>query len=97
MQPVLITTKVVSSNPVHGEMYYFVSFAYSSSGYYQVLYSLILAIDPIYPMIFIIHVYFFLGPTDPTCLVYMDTPAQTFSTSECRGTANPFWDEQFLL
>ncbi|CAG2251609.1 unnamed protein product [Mytilus edulis] len=34
---------------------------------------------------------------DPTCLVYLDTPAQTYSTNECRGTANPFWDEQFLF
>ncbi|KAK3106854.1 hypothetical protein FSP39_001393 [Pinctada imbricata] len=38
-----------------------------------------------------------MGGVDPACVVFMDTPPQSQSSSVVRSTANPFWDEQFLF
>ncbi|CAD5120390.1 DgyrCDS8961 [Dimorphilus gyrociliatus] len=37
------------------------------------------------------------GMSDPYCIVSMDEPAQKHSTSACKHTFNPFWDEHFLF
>ncbi|KAJ8315942.1 hypothetical protein KUTeg_005956 [Tegillarca granosa] len=37
------------------------------------------------------------GSVDPGCIVFMDMPPQSQTTSTVRSTINPFWDEQFLF
>lgn len=45
-----------------------------------------------------VHGFFSIaGAMDAYCIVDVDHPFQTHSTSVVKNTVNPYWDEHFLL